>query len=226
MTSYGQFCPVSKATEIIGEKWTLLILREMLLGTNRFNDFQRSMSRISPTILNKRLKMLEEKGIVLKKRLSGQKGYKYRLTPMGKELEPIVEHVAVWGQRWARGQMTDDELDVELLMWDIQRRIDHKNLPDGETVLCFIFSDLDKYKRWWLVIGNDDVDLCTEDTGKDVDLFVSSDLRTMVEVWQGDTDLAAAIRDERILATGAKGLLRSMPSWFQLCSFAHVKPAA
>ena len=225
MTSYGQFCPVAKATEIIGEKWNLLILRELLLGTSRFNDFQRSMSRISPTVLNKRLKHLEDTGIIIKKRLSGQKGYEYRLTPMGRELEPVVEDVAIWGQKWARGQMTDEELDVELLMWDIHRRIETKSLPDGETVLAFAFSDLDKYKSWWLVISRDDVDLCTQDPGKDVDLYISTDLRTMVEVWQGDTDLKTALTEERILATGSTRLIRSMADWFGLCVYADVRPA-
>jgi DNA-binding HxlR family transcriptional regulator len=223
MTAYGQFCPVAKATEIVGEKWTLLILRELLMGTHRFNDFQRSMSRISPTVLTKRLKQLEDKGIVTRKRVSGQKGHEYRLTPMGKELEPLVEQLAIWGQRWARGQMSDDELDVELLMWDIQRRIDTQNLPDGETVLAFMFSDLDKHKNWWLVIDGEDVDLCTEDPGKDVDLYFASDLRTMIEVWQGDTELKDALREERILTTGTPGLQRSLPEWFALCSYADVK---
>ena len=224
MTSYGQFCPVAKATEIVGEKWTLLILRELLLGTHRFNDFQRSMSRISPTILTKRLKQLEDKGIVARKRVSGQKGHEYRLTPMGRELEPLIEQLAVWGQRWARGQMSDDELDVELLMWDIQRNIDTTHLPDGVTVLAFIFGDLDKFKNWWLVIDGADVDLCTEDPGRDVDLFLASNIRTMVEVWQGDVELAQALADERILATGDKSLLRSMPDWFALCVYAGVRP--
>lgn len=225
MSTYGQFCPVSKATEIIGEKWTLLILRELLLGTHRFNDFQRSMCRISPTILNKRLKELEEKGIIVRKKVSGRKGYEYRLTQMGRELEPLVEQLAIWGQRWARGQMSDDELDVELLMWDIKRRIDTKKLPDGETIVMFMFRDLDKHKNWWLIICGDEVDLCTEDPGKDVDLFMVSDVRTMVEVWQGDTELRAALRDDRIIATGSENLLRTLSQWFALCSYANVKSA-
>jgi DNA-binding HxlR family transcriptional regulator len=224
MTSYGQFCPVAKATEIVGEKWTMLILRELLLGTCRFNDFQRSLSRMSPTILAKRLKHLEERGVIVRKQLSGQKGYEYRLTPAGKELEPLIETLAVWGMRWARGQMSDDELDVELLMWDIHRRILTQHLPDGQTVLWFSFSDLDKHKTWWLVIDGDDVDLCTEDTGKDVDLYVSTELRTMVEIWEGDADLKMAIRDDRVTAIGDKPLIRSMPDWFGLCSFADSRP--
>ena len=224
MTSYGQFCPVAKATEIVGEKWTLLILRELLLGTCRFNDFQRSLSRMSPTILIKRLKHLEQRGVVVRKPLSGQKGYEYRLTPAGKELEPLVETLAVWGMRWARGQMSDDELDVELLMWDIHRRILTQHLPDGQTVLCFSFTDLDKHKTWWLVIDGEVVDLCTEDTGKDVDLYVTTELRTMVEIWEGDTDLKKAMRDDRVTAIGQKSLTRTMPDWFGLCSFADIRP--
>ena len=226
MTSYGQFCPVAKATEIVGEKWTMLILRELLLGTCRFNDFQRSLSRMSPTILAKRLKHLEERGVIVRKQLSGQKGYEYRLTPAGKELEPLIETLAVWGMRWARGQMTDDELDVELLMWDIHRRILTQHLPDGQTVLCMSFNDLDKHKTWWLVIDGDDVDLCTEDTGKDVDLYVTTKLRTMVELWEGDADLKKAIRDDRVTAIGDKSLIRTMPDWFGLCFVSHVRPAA
>ena len=226
MTSYGQFCPVAKATEIIGDKWTMLLLRELLLGTCRFSDFQRSMSRISPTVLNKRLRMLEDKGVIIKKPVSGRRGSEYRLTPAGRELEPMIDNMAVWGMRWARGQMTDDELDVELLMWDVRRRIDTKGLPDGETVLCFTFNDLDGYKTWWLVIDGDDVDLCTEDTGKDVDLYVTSTTRTMIEIWEGDTDLRAALRDDRVIMMGARHLTRSMNDWFGFSAYAHVRPAS
>ena len=131
MAGYGQFCPVAKATEVIGEKWTMLVLRELLLGTTRFSDFQRSLSRMSPTLLTKRLRQLEESGILIRKRLSGQKGYEYRLTEAGKELSPLIEVLAVWGMRWARSQLTDDELDVEFLMRELQRRLHVDHLPDG-----------------------------------------------------------------------------------------------
>jgi DNA-binding HxlR family transcriptional regulator len=225
MTGYGQFCPVSKATEVIGEKWTILILRELLLGTTRFNHFQRALSRISPTLLTKRLKHLEEKGILIRKKLSGQKGYEYRLTAAGRELGPMIDLLAEWGMRWARGRMTDDELDVEFLMWEIQRRLRTQHLPDGETVICLMFDELAKYKTWWVLVDNDSVDLCTEDPGKDVDLYITSDLRTMVEVWAGDLDLRKALRDERIKAHGIGHLIRTMPDWFGLCGVSHVRPA-
>ena len=134
MSDYGQFCPIAKASELIGERWTILILRELLLGTHRYSEFQRTLSRISPSLLTKRLKQLEQAGIIVRKSQPGKKGYHYFLTPAGKELSPVIEHLAMWGMRWARGQLRDEELDVEFLMWDIQRRIQFNMLPDGETV--------------------------------------------------------------------------------------------
>src|SRR5210317_2042479 len=152
MADYGQFCPVAKASELLGERWTLLILRELSLGSNRFSQFQRALSRISPTLLTRRLAQLEQAGIVIKKPQQGRRGFTYQLTPAGKELSPLIEQLAVWGMRWARGQLSNEELDVEFLMWDIQRRLQLDALPGGETVICFIFNELEKFKSWWLVI--------------------------------------------------------------------------
>ena len=219
MTGYGQFCPVAKATELIGEKWTLLVLRELLLGTTRFNDFQRAISRMSPTLLAKRLRQLEECGIVIRKKLSGQKGYEYRLTAAGKELSPLIEVLAIWGMRWARGQLTDDELDVEFLMREQQRRLQTEHLPDGETVICLIFDELVKHKTWWLLVNSDVVDLCTNDPGKDVDLYISSSVRTIVKIWEGDLDMRIAIRDGLVKTQGLHHLIRTMPDWFGVCMY-------
>ena len=219
MTGYGQFCPVAKATELIGEKWTLLVLRELLLGTTRFNDFQRAISRMSPTLLAKRLRQLEECGIVIRKKLSGQKGYEYRLTAAGKELSPLIEVLAVWGMRWARGQLTDDELDVEFLMREQQRRLQTEHLPDGETVICLIFDELVKHKTWWLLVNSDVVDLCTKDPGKDVDLYINSSVRTIVKIWEGDLDMRIAIRDGLVKTQGLHHLIRTMPDWFGVCMY-------
>lgn len=224
MSGYGQFCPVAKATEVIGEKWTMLVLRELFLGTTRFNDFQRALSRMSPTLLAKRLRRLEECGIIMRKQTSGQRGYEYRLTAAGKELSPLIEVLAVWGMRWAQGQLSDDELDVELLMWDIQRRLQLDKLPDGDTVFCFIFDDLEKYKSWWLVIRDGEVDLCTEDPGLNVDLYLRSDLRSMVEIWNGDLDIKTAQRKELIKTQGDKQLAKTMADWLGISLFANTQP--
>jgi DNA-binding HxlR family transcriptional regulator len=223
MTGYGQFCPMAKAMEVIGEKWTLLVLRELLLGTTRFNDFQRALARMSPTLLAKRLRHLEECGIVIRKKLSGQKGYEYRLTVAGKELGPLIEVLAIWGMRWARAQLTDDELDVEFLMRDLQRRLQTEHLPDGETVVCLTFDELTKHKTWWLLVDGDAVDLCTEDPGKDVDLHINSSVRTIVEVWGGDLDMRTALRTGAIKAHGLRHLIRTMPEWFGVCLYKETR---
>jgi DNA-binding HxlR family transcriptional regulator len=222
MTVYGQFCPVAKTTELLGEKWTLLILRELLLGTTRFNDFQRGLSRMSPTLLAKRLRHLEECGIIIRKKLSGRKGYEYRLTAAGKELAPLVEVMAIWGMRWARSQLSDDELDVEFLMREVQRRLKTEQLPDGETVICLIFDELAEHKTWWLLVDGGVVDLCNDDPGKDVDLYVNSTVRTMAEIWAGDRQIDNALRDGSVKAHGSRHLARTMPDWFGVSMFSDV----
>lgn len=224
MTDYGQFCPVARASELLGERWVLLILRELLLGTHRYSDFQRALSRISPSLLTKRLKQLEHAGIILRKEQSGRKRYDYFLTPAGKELTAIIEPLAIWGMRWARGQLNEDELDVEFLMWDIQRRLQTDMLPDGETILCFIFDDLTRFKSWWLVVRNDEVDLCTENPGKDVDLYVSTTLINLVRIWEGDIDIKLAQRNKMLKTHGNTQLARTMPDWLGVCLYADILP--
>ena len=226
MKEYGQFCPVAKATEIIGEKWTVLILRELILGSTRYSELQRALSRISPTLLSRRLKMLEEKGLLVRKSLPGQRSAEYHLTACGRELQPLIEHLAVWGMRWARGQMSDSELDVEFLMWDLQRRLQTDKLPGGETVLCFSFDELKKHKTWWLLVNDGEVDLCTENPGREVDLYVNSGVRTLVEIWHGDLDLRLALREQRVRAHGNVHLVRTMPQWLGISPYADVRPMA
>jgi len=221
---YGQFCPIAKATELLGERWMLLILRELFLGSHRYSELQRGLSRISPSLLTKRLKELEQAGIVLRKSQRDRRGRDYYLTPAGKELEPLIENLAVWGMRWARGQLRDEELDVEFLMWDIQRRLLIDKLPDGETIFCFIFSDIERYNNWWLIVRDDNVDLCTENPGLDVDLYIRSSLRTMVEVWEGDLALKTALQDERVRAQGNKHLAKTMPAWLAINPYSDVRP--
>ncbi len=224
MSQYGQFCPVAKVTELLGEKWMLLILRELLLGSSRYNEFQRALSRISPTLLTKRLKQLENAGIILRKKLQGRKGYEYLLTPVGRELSPIVVHMATWGMRWARGQLDEDELDVEFLMWDIHRRLQTDMLPDGETVMCFMFDGLTKFSSWWLIINNGEVDLCTENPGKDVDLYVRTTLPDLVAIWNGDIKIKTALREQLLKPQGDSQLVKTMPQWLGVCLYADVRP--
>ncbi len=227
MRTYGQFCPVAKAAEILGDPWTLLIVRELLLGSCRFSLLQRGLPRISPTVLNTRLKQLEKAGVVGRRRLSGRRGHEYRLTAAGRELLPVVEVLAVWGMRWALDAVKSDDLDVSFLMFDIQRRIDTTALPDGETVLNVQFTDLKKFRQWWLICQGSDVDLCYEDPGKDVDCYIAGSARDMIDVWMGTLPLQRAMQSERIQVTGDRHLSRSLPKWFKLAIYAGTgRPSA
>jgi DNA-binding HxlR family transcriptional regulator len=223
---YGQFCPVSKAAEMLGERWTILIIRELLLGTTRFNDFQRALSQISPSLLTKRLNQLQDCELVVRKTSPDQKRIDYYLTPAGKELEPLVAAMGEWGMRWARGQMTDDELDVELLMYDLRRRIDGTKLPGGQTVLHFSFTGLEKFPHWWIVVDSGEKELCVSHPGKPTDLTITTSLRTLTEIWAGDTEIRQAKQEGRLRLEGSPLLARSIGEWLQIGAFAHIRPGA
>lgn len=220
MKKYGQFCPVAKSAEIMGDPWSLLIVRELLLGSSRFNTLRKGLPRISPTVLNTRLKELEGHGVLIKRRLNGQRGHEYRLTAAGRELSTVIEAFAVWGMRWARDEMAADDLDVCFLMFDIQRRINTAALPDGETVVSITFTDLDSFGRWWLVCQGAEVDLCYADPGKDVDCYVTGASRDLIGVWMGDLPLPKALQSEAIQVIGEPHITRAFARWFTLSVFA------
>ena len=226
MRGYGQFCPIAKSTEILGDSWSLLIVRELLLGSHRFSSLQKGLPRISPTVLNTRLKTLEQNGVIMKRRLSGQKGHEYHLTPAGKELSSVIESLAVWGMRWARDEMEDSDLDVTFLMFDIQRNIRLDELPGGETVICFQYPDLDEFSQWWLVCNETEIDLCYQSPGKEVDVYLTASSRDMIAVWMGDILLAAALEDGRLKVLGNSKIGKRLRKWFPLSSAAGVpRPA-
>ena len=222
---YGQFCPIAKATEILGERWTILIVRELLLGTSRFCDFQRALSQISPTLLTQRLGQLVDCGLVIRKPSPAGKRPEYFLTASGKELGPIISQLAEWGMRWARGQMSDEDLDVELLMVDICRRLDPATLPGGVTVLHFDFGRIDKLSRWWIVIEEDRRELCVQPPGRESDACVQTDVRTLVQVYSGDVTVGNARREGKLTVTGSPQLAQTVSKWMPVSSVAHVRPA-
>lgn len=222
---YHQFCPVAKAAEVLGERWTILIVNELLLGTTRYSDFQRALSRISPSLLTKRLNQLVDCGLVVRQASPGEPRAEYRLTSAGQELRPIVRGLGRWGMKWARGQMVDDELDVHLLMYDFCRSLDVKLLPPGRVVLGFSFPGLPKFAHWWIVVEADrERELCPDHPGTEIDVQIRTDVRTLTEIWAGDTDFATARRAGRLQLSGRAGLVRTLPAWLRGCSMAHIRP--
>jgi len=213
---YGQFCPISKACEILAERWTILIVRELLCGSTRFSQLQRGLSQISPTLLTKRLNQLVQDEIILKKCQKGQRHAEYYLTPAGKELAPIVMRIGDWGQKWARSRMEDDELDVEFLMLDFYRRLDLEMIPGGKLVAHFAFPELKTYPHWWIVIDSEEErELCVAHPGRDVDISVKSDARTMTRIWFGETTLKHAMKEGLIKVEGIPVMTRSISRWLK-----------
>ena len=220
MHAYGQFCPVAQACSVLGERWTVLIVRELLCGSTRFSELQRGISRISPTMLAARLKELEAAGLVVR-RGRGGRAATYHLTPIGRELEPIVFAIGAWGLRWTKGRIADEELDVELLMTDIGRRIDAAGLPDGRTVLRFRFTDVAEFSEWWLLIEGGAVDVCIDDPGEESDLSFVTTVRVLAEVWMGRRPLADALSTRDLRVSGEGVLKRSLSRWFVLHPYAR-----
>lgn len=222
---YGQFCPIAKASEIIGEKWTILIIREMLMGATRFNELQRGLSLISPTLLSKRLDSLVEHGLILKKKIQNQKGFEYFPTEACQALLPVIRSLGEWGMVWARRHMNDKDYDVELLMLYLQRSVVPEKLPGHITVVRFKFTDTDKYPDWWMVIEGKSVDLCTSDPGRDVDIYFTSKIRTLAEIWMGDNSYKKAIREGALTVVGEPFLTGNITTWMSNSMFADL-PAA
>lgn len=217
---YHQFCPVAKAMELLDERWTLLVVRELVTGSRRFNEIRRGMPRMSPSLLSKRLQQLARAGIV--ERVGHGGDIQYVLTVAGEELRPVVEALGVWGTRWI-GELGDADLDPKLLLWDMHRNIDHAAVPGNPTVVHFQFRDAPAHLReWWMVITPKGADVCDDDPGQDVTVTVTASLRALVQVWRGDVTWTRALRSGDIDIDGPPAMRRALPRWFTLSTFAQV----
>ena len=219
-TTYHQFCPVAKAMELLDERWTMLIIRELVTGSSRFNELRRGVPRMSPTLLSRRLSQLSRAGVVTRTGEGAE--VRYALTPAGQELAPIVKMLGAWGIRWI-GELGDEDLDPKLLLWDMHRNVDHTAVPTGRTVVHFRFSDVPaKARDWWLVITSDDADVCDADPGYEVGVTVAGSLRAMTRIWRGDLGWSAALRSGDVEVSGPSTLRSALPQWFSLSAFAQV----
>ncbi|MBX9243536.1 helix-turn-helix transcriptional regulator [Actinotalea ferrariae] len=221
---YHQFCPVAKTMELLDERWTILVLRELMAGSEHFNDLRRGLPRMSPTLLSKRLHRLVAGGVVLRTADAGE--IRYRLTAAGEELRPVVEALGAWGTRWIP-ELADADLDPRLLMWDLHRRVEAANVPAGRTVVRFTFPALHGRERdWWVVITPPTADVCDVDPGFDVTVTVTAELRALVLVWRGDLAWGEAMRSGGVALDGPQDARRALPRWFALSPFAQVPRVA
>lgn len=210
---YGQYCPISRALEVLGERWSMLIVRDLIVGATRFNDLARCNPRLSRTLLAKRLRQLERAGIV------DHVGDEYLLTPAGLELEPLVFGLGEWGAKWQFDEPRETELDPQLLMWWVHTRLDFSAVPTPRVVLEFRFHGV--RDRFWILRDTQGPSVCLTDPGFGVDALIESDLSTLYEVWMGTLDLRTAMRSDLVVVSGASPVVRRLPDIFELSPIAE-----
>jgi DNA-binding HxlR family transcriptional regulator len=219
MTKYGQFCPVAKAAEIFAERWTPLILRELLVGSHRFNQLENGLPRISRTLLTQRLRSLESAGIVERRYLHGRAGAEYHLTPAGTELYEVVFRLGEWSQRWFNPLLDLDDLDPQLLVWDMHRRLHRDQLPDRRVLIQFDFTGA-RTASYWLILDSPESSVCWEHPGFEIDLLVTADTLALHRIWMGHQSFAHALRHGQVALDGPRELTHNFPKWFALSMYA------
>lgn len=227
MKSYGQFCPVAKAAEVFCERWTPLILRELACGSTRFAEVQRGVPLASPTILARRLKQLEAEGVVERHRSASGRSWTYHLTSAGEEFVPIVEALGVWGQRWSRRRLTEQEMDLGLLLWELECSVKPEAFGKSLTIVELEVCDQPNNKRWfWFRNCDGHCELCLKKPDHDINLYLSSTLSDLIYLWRGDIPISQAINSDRLRVHGDAEARHALTRWFGLCPLAHVKPLA
>lgn len=221
MADYGQFCSVARAHEAIGGRWTLLVVRELLCGSRRFNDIRRGIPRISRTMLSERLQALVQAGAV--SRMEGEHGPEYALTEAGRELMGIVSALGTWGQRWLPRYAADEDLDLEPVLIDMQRRVRPEALPKEPLVVRFEIEG--QRQPRFLLLKEAEISLCTQNPGFPEPLRIRARLPALVAWWRGDVNFAEAQRTG-LTVDGPRELAKAFPDWFERYLFAEVQPAA
>jgi DNA-binding HxlR family transcriptional regulator len=215
MYKYGQYCPIAKAVEVLGDRWTLLIVRDLLVGCHHFNDLERGLPGISRALLSNRLRRLQQCGLLEKHCGESGRGTEYRLTQAGQELWPVMNSLLVWGTRWSFGEPDGRDLDPRLLLWWMRSRICTDRLPQERIVIEFDFHG-QRTGIYWLILTASDVSVCDTHPGFDVDVHVAADVAIFYKVWLGRLDFASAFEMQAITVDGIPSLVRGFTSWFAL----------
>jgi DNA-binding HxlR family transcriptional regulator len=219
MASYGQFCPVALGAEIFAERWTPLILRELLAGGRRFSDIQRGVPRISRNLLVQRLESLQRAGIIDRRAAKSGRGHEYQLSDAGRELGAVVDALGTWGYKWASKDLTDEHLDPDFLMWALRRMVRVEALPEQRVVVAFTFRR-HRNRQFWLVLRRPDVDLCLFDPGFEVDVSLDADVDALARVCLGHLGFLQAVKAGQIELSGPSHHRRALCGWLGVTRFA------
>jgi DNA-binding HxlR family transcriptional regulator len=221
MNKYGQYCPMARAVEILGDRWTLLIVRDIVCGTQNFNALERGLPGIPKSLLTNRLKRLQQAGILERQQEPGSRKTSYHLTPAGWELYPILQMLTQWGASWAFGEPEKSELNPVLLLWWMHDRVHRERLPQQRVVIEFDFHET-RPNRYWIVLKPEDVSVCIKHPGYEIDLLVQANLAVFYKVWLGKISFGEAIREGGIELDGQHALTRGFPTWFALSPTAEI----
>jgi DNA-binding HxlR family transcriptional regulator len=220
MYDYREYCPIAKASQLLGERWTLLIIRELLLGSTRFNQLRRYLPRLSPTLLKARLRTLEDEGIVARVRVPEEPNrYEYTLTAAGRDLEPVVVALGTWATEWQFDKFKNDEIHIDALMRDLEYTLVPAEMPGSRTVLRFLLSVNEAIEPWFIEIENERIESCDEDRGFDVDVYLSTAPRTIADILLGKSTLGEVTRDGRLKLTGSRAHIACIDRWFGLAPY-------
>lgn len=216
MKSYGQFCPVAKAAELFCERWNALIIRDLAAGPRRFSDLQRGVPLMSPSLLSSRLKWLVDEDIVERKDM-GERRPGYALTEAGREFVPLVEALGIWGQRWTRRELKEHEIDLGLLVWSLESASNPRAFGSRRCLIRLELTDQTDAKRfWWFLNQKGRCELCVDDPGGDVNLYMACSLPDAIYLVRGDISPAAAMDARRLEVLGDDWALRSFTDWLNL----------
>jgi len=221
MTKYGQYCPVARSVEILGDRWTLLIVRDLLDGRDHFNDLERGLPGIPRALLADRLRRLQRAGLLERQVESNRRRTRYQLTQAGRELGPVIDALTRWGARWAFGEPDASELDPILLLWWMRDRVHLDHLPRRRVVVEFVFHGPRRY-TYWLILQPTDVSICLTHPGFEVDVQVTAELAVLYKVWLGRMTFTEAVREQGVDLNASPSLARNFPRWFAWSSVADV----
>jgi DNA-binding HxlR family transcriptional regulator len=213
--SYGEYCPIAMGAEAIGDRWTPLVLRELICGSRRFSDIHRGVPRMSRTLLAQRLRHLERVGLVERR-----PGPEYHLTESGRDLEAVVWGIGDWAMQWLFGDPSQEHFDGAHLMWRVRQGIVPDALPPQRTVVQFDFPDARRGRTIWLLLDPAGSSVCERDEGFEVDLHVSADIGEFLQIWMGRRSWTDAIAAGGLHLNGPRDLVRAFPKWFARSPFA------
>ena len=225
MVGYGRYCPVAIGTDVIADRWTPLILRELFMGSRRFNEIARGLPGISRTLLAQRLRHLERKGVLERWPTLRGRGDEYHLTPAGEALQSVVMAIGEWSVHWMFTEFDPADIDPQTLTWWLHRNVEHDNVPPGRVVIELRYTAPQRVQVW-MVIDRGDVSVCPQHPGYDVDVTVTCATATLANVFYGLDSWKRAVSSGDIRLDGPPRLVRALPRWFRLSPFTQLVTAA